>query len=41
MIGGITTLGFIGLVSHTIAEHCTEMVINSVVKEQLKIKSKD
>lgn len=38
MLGGIATLGAIGLISHTIAEYGTEKVIKAVVKEQLKKK---
>ena len=41
ILGGIATLGVIGLVSHSIAEYGTEAVIKAVVTEQLKSKSKD
>ncbi|WP_086444712.1 hypothetical protein [Candidatus Enterococcus lemimoniae] len=41
MIGGIATLGVIGLISHTIADYGTEKVIQAVVKEQLKKKDQD
>ncbi|MGX7201598.1 hypothetical protein BCR22_08865 [Enterococcus plantarum] len=41
MIGGIATLGVIGLISHTIADYGTEKVIQAVVKEQLKKKEQN
>lgn len=41
ILGGIATLGVIGLVSHSIAEYGTEAVVKAVVNEQLKSKTKE
>ena len=39
IIGGIVTLGVIGLVASAFSEFGTEIIIKSVVKENLKTKS--
>ena len=41
MIGGIVTLGVVGLVSSLAAEYGYDAVVFAVIKEQLKTKSKE
>ncbi|MDR3314822.1 MAG: hypothetical protein LBS96_10290 [Oscillospiraceae bacterium] len=40
MLGGIATLGVVGVLMHYMAEFGTEAVVKAVVKEQLKTASK-
>lgn len=40
MLGGVALLGLIGMISHAFAEFGVEKVIEAVVKEQLKKRSK-